>query len=88
MNAQQTTTLVDVTGLALTFLAPPEAQGQIVEVSYASLRDGRVLRRVYDRSDQATCYAVADLDADDDDVPGLNRAPVVESEWLPCTLAE
>lgn len=65
--------------------APPENQGQIVEVSYAGLYDGRVLRRTLDRSDRSVQFAVADLDLDTDDglgaPPGLNGEPAVESDW-------
>lgn len=73
----------------MTFLCPPEDQGQTVEVSYAGIHECRVLRRTHDRSDRSTTYDVADLDEEaegDDESPiGLNRRPYVSTEWKPVT---
>lgn len=69
------------------FLVPPEGQGQMVEVSYAGIYDGRVLRRTHDRSDGSISYAVARLHAceQDDETPcGLNGAPRIVGKWRRC----
>lgn len=73
----------------MTFITPPECRGQTVEVSYAGIHDGRVLRRTHDRSDGSITYDVADLDEEaegDDESPiGLNREPYTEGPWRPVT---
>ena len=70
----------------LLFHAPIEDQGQMVEISYAGLYDGTVLRRTHDRADRSTTYAVGEIDWDEEpegETPGLNAAPHV-IEWEPC----
>lgn len=44
----------------LTWRVPPTCQGQTVERSYASMRDGRVAKRVEDLSTCEVEYFVAD----------------------------
>lgn len=39
---------------------PPRCQGQTVEISYGSDRQGLYYRRIHDRSDRTTSYAVAE----------------------------
>jgi hypothetical protein len=79
--------VVDVSEFTLRFLTPPRNQGQIVEVSYAALYDGRVLRKTYDQSDRSTSYDVADLSPDDpEETPGLNDEPMIEGDWQPCQI--
>jgi hypothetical protein len=81
--------VVDVRDITLRFLTPPRNQGQIVEVSYAGLYDGRVLCKTYDQSDRSTSYAVADLSPDDpEETIGLNDEPMIEGEWKPCRIRE
>lgn len=43
----------------------PKNQGQIIEVAFAATGDGRVLRRITDRSDRTVRYAIADMHRDD-----------------------
>jgi hypothetical protein len=59
-----TMTMHDLRSRATAWIVPPKCQGQIVEVAYAydSDADGVVFRRVSDRSDGTTTYAVASLD--------------------------
>ena len=65
----------------LEWITPPECQGQIVEVSYASDCEAYLWRRVHDRADQSTRYARVDLDdLDDADLQPWNREPSV-SDW-------
>jgi len=40
------------------FHTPPRNQGQIVEVTYAMI-DDQVIRRIHDRSDMTTRYAIS-----------------------------
>lgn len=78
---------VDTTDSTLTWLTPPSEQGQTVSASYADLRDGRVLRRLTDRSDGSVSYSIADLDSDGPDEPsGLNGHPATEG-WQVCRIA-
>lgn len=82
-----TTIVIDAADVTLTWRTPPSEQGQMVSASYADLRDGRVLRRIVDRSDLSVSYAVADLDPDGLDEPsGLNGHPSVDSAWIPCQI--
>lgn len=67
---------------------PPELQGQTVEVSYGSTGDGRLWRRIHDRTDRSTVYDVAD--AGDCGCPGechcfepWNREPA-NYGWVEC----
>lgn len=73
----------------MTFITPPGRQGQTIEVSFAGIAEGRVLRRTHDRSDRSTTYDVADLDAEaegDDESPiGLNRDPYTDGGWRSVT---
>jgi hypothetical protein len=68
----------------LVFLAPPECQGQMIDVSYAGDANGNVVKRVHDRSDRTTEYFIAALDWEREnqhEIPGLNRVPFIEGEW-------
>jgi hypothetical protein len=47
----------------MTWIVPPECQGQIVEVAYATSCDGLLWRRVTDRSDRSVTYEVASADS-------------------------
>lgn len=44
---------------------PPENGGRIVEVAYTA-RDGKVIRRTYDRSDRTTVYHISTRLMDDE----------------------
>jgi len=66
------------------FLAPPQTQGQALDVSYAGDSLGGVVKRVHDRADRTVRYYVAALDwarEDQYEVTGLNREPYIEGEW-------
>jgi hypothetical protein len=66
------------------FLAPPQAQGQTEDVSYAGDSRGGVVKRVHDLSDRTVRYYVAALDwarESQYETPGLNREPYIEGEW-------
>ena len=66
---------------------PGECQGQIVEVAYSTGidRNGRVFRRIFDRSDRSECWAYADLEdeADWEDWEPWNWRPT-GYQWHPC----
>lgn len=70
------------------FTVPPEDQGQIIEVAYAGLGDGSVLRRITDQSDGSVSYDINELDPDDiDDTEpyvGEYGPPSVCRDWRPC----
>ena len=93
MNATTTVVTIRTSNLDgdLCFLVPPVNQGQIVEVSYAGLYDGRVLCRTVDRSDRSVSYAVARLaddEVEDDSPCGLNHEPRIDGDWTPAALID
>lgn len=59
-------------------------QGQMIEVSYAYSGDGNAYRRVHDRCDRTTTYAVGQLDWSREPAGiDYDRAPCVV-QWVPC----
>lgn len=68
-----------------TFHTPPENQGQIVIVSYTMI-DSTVIRKIYDRRDRSTVYAISEaLESDEGDY--WNGAPD-NYDWMPISATE
>jgi len=55
-------TLTEAEYRALTWITPPECQGQIVETSYAAIEGGYAMR-VHDRGARETHYYATDYDS-------------------------
>ena len=68
----------------LSFGVAPVDQGQMVEIAYAWLGDGRIVRRWHDRSDRTTSYDVSPGKVEsDDEEPAYSAADNVR-QWVPC----
>jgi hypothetical protein len=74
-------------GVAMTYITPPECQGQIVTNSYRQIGN-ILLMRCHDASDRSTAYYRYDLEDDETIDPANGEPQISDWTWTPISEAE